>query len=313
MINYWKINTVKKKGVIMPAEIKWNNRFNIGVDSIDKAHQKLFSIVGKLVALNEDTAKQQHACREGIKYFKSYTIKHFADEEAYMQSINHAGYAIHKSLHDNLRDKTLPALEDELEEQEYSVESVQHFLGICIGWLNGHIMVEDRAITGKNANKWVHQAAEDEIESLSKAILQGLQVLCQAKSQVISLHYGGEKFSTDNTICYRLTYVSKHKEKGKIQLYLVFEEPLVLRTLTEILGEDIKRIDKTSIYAMKILSEQFVDYIKSHFTFDNSYRLEKNDMMTFDQFVRTFDKTYPPYSLLFNTEGKGYFAFCAIL
>ena len=30
----------------MPAEIKWNNRFNIGVDSIDKAHQKLFSIVG---------------------------------------------------------------------------------------------------------------------------------------------------------------------------------------------------------------------------------------------------------------------------
>ena len=230
-----------------------------------------------------------------------------------MQSINYAGYAMHKSLHDNLRDKTLPALEDELKEQDYSVESVQHFLGICIGWLNGHIMIEDRAITGKNANKWVHQTAEDEIESLSKAILQGLQILCQAKSQVISLHYGGEKFSTDNTICYRLTYVSKHKEKGKIQLYLVFEEPLVLRTLTEILGEDIKRIDKTSIYAMKILSEQFVDYIKSHFTFDNSYRLEKNDMMTFDQFVRTFDKTYPPYSLLFNSEGKGYFAFCAIL
>lgn len=28
----------------MPAEIKWNNRFNIGVDSIDKAHQKLFQL-----------------------------------------------------------------------------------------------------------------------------------------------------------------------------------------------------------------------------------------------------------------------------
>lgn len=297
----------------MPAEIKWNNRFNIGVESIDKAHQKLFSIVGKLVALNEDTAKQQHACREGIKYFKSYTIKHFADEEAYMQSINYPGYAMHKSLHDNLRDKTLPSLEDELEAQEYSVESVQHFLGICIGWLNGHIMVEDRAITGKNANKWVHQTSEDEIDSLSKAILQGLQVLCQSKSQIVSLHYGGEKFSSANTLCYRLTYVSKHKEKGKIQLYLVFEEPLILRTLTEILGEDIRRIDKTSIYAMKILSEQFVDYIKSHFTFDNSYRLEKNDMMTFDQFVRIFDKRCPPYSLLFNAEGKGYFAFCAVM
>lgn len=297
----------------MPEEIKWNNRFNIGVDSVDKAHQKLFSIVGKLVALNEDAAKQQHACREGIKFFKSYAVKHFADEEAYMQSIGYAGYPMHKSLHDNLRDKTLPALEEEMEEQEYSAESVQHFLGICIGWLNGHIMIEDRAITGKNANKWIHQTSEEEINSLTKAILQGLEILCQAKSQVISLHYGGEKFSTDKTLCYRLTYVSKHKEKKNIQLYLVYEEPLILRTLTEILGEDFKRIDQTSIYAMKILSEQFVDYIKSHFTFDNSYRLDKNDMMTFDQFVRTFDKTYPPYSLLFNAEGKGYFAFCAIL
>ena len=80
----------------MSAEIKWNDRFNIGVASIDHAHQKLFSIVGKLVALNEDETKQQHACKEGIKYFKSYTLKHFADEEAYMQSINYSGYAMHK-------------------------------------------------------------------------------------------------------------------------------------------------------------------------------------------------------------------------
>ncbi|MCM1123404.1 MAG: bacteriohemerythrin [Eubacterium sp.] len=297
----------------MPSEIKWNDRFNIGVESIDKAHQRLFSIVGKLVALNEDEAKQQHACREGIKYFKSYTLKHFADEEAYMQSIHYAGYAMHKSLHDNLRDKTLPALEAELEAQDYSVESVQHFLGICIGWLNGHIMIEDRAITGKNANKWVHKASDDEIDSLTKAILQGLQTLCQAKAQVVSLHYSGEKFSSGNTLCYRLTYVSKHKEKGNIQLFLVYEESLILRTLSEILGENIKRIDKTSIYAMKLLSEEFVKHIKSHFNFDKSYRLDKNDMMTFDQFVRTFDKKYPPYSLLFNTEGKGYFAFCAIV
>ena len=34
--------------------IKWNNRFNLGVDSIDKAHQKLFAIVQKMVDLNDD-------------------------------------------------------------------------------------------------------------------------------------------------------------------------------------------------------------------------------------------------------------------
>ena len=138
----------------MTKEIKWNDRFNIGVDSIDTAHRRLFSIVGKLISLNEDETKQQHACREGIKYFKSYTIKHFEDEEAYMRSINYPNLAIHKSLHDSLRDKTLPALEEEMAAQDYSRESVQHFLGICVGWLNGHIMVEDRAITGKNPHKW---------------------------------------------------------------------------------------------------------------------------------------------------------------
>ncbi len=45
----------------MAKEIKWNDRFNVGVESIDSAHRKLFSIVGKLIALNEDEAKQQHA------------------------------------------------------------------------------------------------------------------------------------------------------------------------------------------------------------------------------------------------------------
>ena len=64
----------------MSNEIKWNDRFCIGVDTIDKAHQRLFAIVGKLIDLNEDEAKQQYACREGIKYFNSYAMKHFAEE-----------------------------------------------------------------------------------------------------------------------------------------------------------------------------------------------------------------------------------------
>ena len=137
------------------AEIKWNDRYNLGVEEIDKAHQKLFAIVNKLISFTENPDKQQHACREGIKYFKSYTLRHFAEEEAYMQSIAYAKLSMHKRLHDNLRDKTLPALEDELEAQNYSVESVQHFIGIGVGWLTSHIMVEDLAIIGKNTNKWV--------------------------------------------------------------------------------------------------------------------------------------------------------------
>lgn len=293
----------------MTKEIKWNDRFNIGVDSIDNAHKKLFSIVGKLIALNEDEAKQRHACREGIKYFKNYTAKHFEDEEAYMRSINYPNLAIHKSLHDSLRDKTIPALEAEMEKEDYSTESVGHFLGICVGWLNGHIMVEDRAITGKNPNKWTHQPDDDMLKDLELAAIQALESLSQADATVISRRYSGEEFSTGKTLCFRLTYRSK--EGKAIRLYLVYEESLVLQSLSEILNKDIHRIDQTVITAMKLLSEQFINRLQSHFPLADYGILERNDLMSFEQFVRTFDKEFPPLSLLFSAEGKGYFALCA--
>lgn len=293
----------------MAKEIKWNDRFNVGVESIDSAHRKLFSIVGKLIALNEDEAKQQHACREGIKYFKNYTMKHFADEEAYMQSIGYPGLAVHKSLHDSLRDKTLPALEAEMEAQDYSTESVGHFLGICVGWLNGHIIVEDRAITGKNPHKWVHQPDDNELENVEKALMQGLEGLSQSKTEVISRRYSGEAFSTGKTLCFRLTY--RTEEKKPVRVYLIYEESLVLQALSEILRKEIRRMDETVITAMKLLSEQFISRLQTHFPLSMCCSFERNDMLTFEQFVRTFDKEYPPYSLLLSAEGKGYFAFCA--
>ncbi|MDE7225099.1 MAG: hemerythrin family protein [Acetatifactor sp.] len=289
-------------------EILWNDRFNIGVEVVDKAHRRLFSIIDKLFTLNEDASKQQHACREGIKYFKSYTLKHFAEEEAYMQSIGYSGYTMHKSLHDNLRDNTLPALERELEEQNYSIESVQHFLGFCVGWLNGHILVEDRAITGKIPNKWIHQASEDETESLAKAIIQTLQQLYHAKAELVSKHYGGEDFTSGSALCYRLSYLTQNGKK--LQVFFLYEEQFVLRMLSELLGKQIHRIDKTVVHAIKAISQKFMECIRSHFELSEEYQLQKDDILTFEQLVRTFDKGYPPYSLLFNMEKKGYFVFC---
>ncbi len=289
-------------------EVKWNDRLNIGVECIDKAHQRLFSIVAKLLSLNEDTDKQQHACKEGIKYFKSYTLKHFAEEEAYMQSINYSEYDIHKSLHDNMRDKTLPALEKELIEQDYSTKSVQHFLGICVGWLNGHIMIEDRAMTGRNANKWVHKASENEIDSLQKAIIQALETLFHVKAHIVSIHYSAEDFSGGNALCYRLSYLNS--EGKRLQAYLIYEEQMILRMLNEILGKQIKKVDKTVSDAVKILSQKLMDCIAKHFVLTDGFRLEKVDLLTFEQVVRAFEKQCPPFSLLFSTDKNNYFAFC---
>ena len=41
----------------MAKGIEWNERYNIGVEEIDRAHQRLFKIVNKLIVFNEDEKK----------------------------------------------------------------------------------------------------------------------------------------------------------------------------------------------------------------------------------------------------------------
>ncbi len=132
----------------MDNQMIWQETFNIGVDIIDKEHQRLFKIINKLFALKEAEKNSQWACQEGIKYFRGHAIKHFADEEQYMASIGYEGLAQHRQIHQGFRQNTLPALEQELERTGYAQDAVDHFLGVCAGWLIGHTLTEDQAIGG---------------------------------------------------------------------------------------------------------------------------------------------------------------------
>lgn len=289
-------------------DIKWNDRFNLGIDSIDKAHQKLFSIVNKILSLCDDPDKQAYLCREGIKYLKNYTAQHFADEEAYMRSIHYSGYEQHKRRHDTMQNQTVPALEAELEAQNYSIESVQHFLGICIGWLNGHIMADDFAITGRIPDKWVHAPSDDETESLIRGICQSMKSQLGVDAKIVSDHYTGEDFSSGKSVCFRFTYALEDGRNA--QVYLAYEERFALGILSEIVGKPINKVDKTVVYAIKTISQQLINSIGTHFGPQDKSGPDKKDILSFEQFIRVFEKAYPAYSLLFSTGGRGYFALC---
>lgn len=288
----------------MPNTIKWNDRFNLGVESIDKAHQKLFSIVDKMVNLNDDEKNRKWICEEGIKYFKNYAVKHFADEEAYMQSIHYIGYSTHKRIHDNMKNNTLPALEKDMAESEYSVESVQHFLGICIGWLTAHIMLEDRAITGKVNNRWIHEWTET-ASVFEETIIRVMNELFVLKTEIVSEHYTGENFG--KRICYRLTY---RDETGKrTQVFFIFEEKLVLYFINRLIGVKLTKLNKVVIDAVGQIAQQFMKRMAMYYSFSGINKLEKNNFLTEDQLNNEFTTAYPKYSMLFNT-GVGYFALC---
>lgn len=289
----------------MASELKWNERFNIGVDAIDNAHQRLFSIVRRLINLSEDEKNSQWACAEGIKYFKNYTIKHFAEEEEYMKSIGYSEYEMHKRLHDNMRDKTIPALEKDLADTNYSPESMRHFLGICLGWLTGHIMVEDHAITGRTVNKWTKEKAGEEIVALESAVANTMQDIFKLQTRTVSEHYSCENFG--KSIIYRLTYRSN--EGKRIHVFLVLEEGLVLRTVGTMLDMQFKKVDRVVIDATKLIAQKWVKRIGMHFELLSQYQVEKDHIMTMEQLQQEFNSGYPHYSLLFDS-GIGYFAFC---
>ena len=117
----------------METELVWQDRFNIGVEHIDKEHKKIFSVINKLLMSNAQADKRAINCQESIKYFKDHALKHFTEEEAYMASINYKGFETHRHLHDGFRKKILPELEKELGKTNYSANSVSHFLGVCTG------------------------------------------------------------------------------------------------------------------------------------------------------------------------------------
>ncbi|MCI8615927.1 MAG: hemerythrin family protein [Lachnospiraceae bacterium] len=290
----------------MTNELIWNNDFNIGVDVIDNAHQKLFSIVQRIMKLVNENKNQQLACAEGIKFFKNYTAQHFSEEEAYMRSINYPGYAMHKKLHDNLRDKTLPTLEQNLKDTDYSTESIERFLGICIGWLTGHIMIEDKAITGKTVSKWDITQAESVNKALKDAFIQVIWEIFGLKSKIFSEYYGGESFS--RTVNYILYYISP--EGKPLWVILSMEEKMILETIGKVLGFKVDKINNTILSATKLMAQQILHRIGVYFQLkEGAYSLKKDLLITDDAMKQIFAKRNPQYSLLLHTDA-GCLALC---
>ena len=293
----------------MEAQFEWREEYNTGVDVIDKEHQRLFKIINKLFRFREEEKDSQWTCQEGIKYFKGHAAKHFADEEAYMASIGYEGLEDHRRIHRSFREHTLPALEQELERTAYAPDAVEHFLGVCAGWLIGHTLTEDQAITGKRTSSWESLLPGEELAGIKKVIIQLLFDMFRLESQVISDAYSGEKFGKG--VYYRLVYGGK-KEDQRQEVLLVFEEKLLINTVGRIMGLQTNKLDSMLIHAARYTARQFVVRLMEHFPNMKDYELKEENLLSYEQFQKLFEREQMQVSLLFNTGGAGYFSYCVI-
>ena len=86
----------------MSAQFVWKEEFNIGVETIDKEHRQLFEGINDLFLLTQKKSgwiagkNSRRACRKGIELIKEHALNHFANEEAYMASIDYDGLELHR-------------------------------------------------------------------------------------------------------------------------------------------------------------------------------------------------------------------------
>lgn len=290
----------------MENQLIWKEEYNIGVDVIDKEHRRLFKIINKLFAFGKEEKKSQWACQEGIKFFKDHAIQHFEQEEIYMRSIGYEGLEVHRNLHEGFRRKMLPALEAELEQTNFAETAVDHFLGVCAGWLIGHTLTEDRAITGGGMSKWGHLLPKEEQEAMRKVIIQLLYDMFQLESHVVSDSYSGEKFGR-GLYC-RLVYGTEQEEENR-EIFLAFEEKVLISTVGKVMGIETNKLDTMLVNVTRLTAQQFVKRVMEHLPDADGCEIKEENLLTYEQFQDVFEKEKMQISLLFDT-GKGYFAYC---
>lgn len=287
-------------------QTQWQDRFCIGVEAVDQAHHKLFTIVDKIMELYLERHESRFACVEGIKYFKAYALKHFAEEEAYMREIGYSGYLAHKRLHDKMRRETLPALERELYATNFSTEAVQHFIGVCVGWLTGHIMIEDRAITGRTAGEFEPPQTDDELSMIRAVIINPLQEILGLNVQFIG------KFSTKDVIrdaqYYEMTY--RLRPGQKLRFVLVIGEEPMLRAAGLVFGMEFFSTNEIARFAIRELAQNLIQRAAACFEHDSSaYQMEEDHFMDAWEYNQEFGAHAPQYSLLFSVN-QNCFALC---
>lgn len=281
-------------------KIMWDDRLKIGVEAVDRAHARLFRIVGRLLDISRDASSNQGAYKEGIKYLEAYSMTHFSEEEAYMRSIRYSGYADHKRIHDNFRNRTLVSLKRDLELSGYSVSAIRRFVGIMGNWLTEHIMLEDQAIVGK-AVRQKKRDLSSQIEIISRTVNHSVKDVLQTETKLVSTDYKGQNIGNGYYCC------QYYNMGGNVvlQLLLGVEDILFLRGVERIPGIQKREMTEHDVlHVFQLLFEKMGRLFKV----ETEPEFGMENLLSRDEFRKEFMKGCP-CSLLFGTR-SGALVFC---
>ncbi len=280
-------------------ELEWSPEYNIGEAIIDNAHKTLFGVIRRVLKVlnEEDSARNRNVCREAVKFLEAYTMKHFAEEEAFQKTVGYHGYKMHKSLHDNLRDVSLPALKQQLEEQNYAHDAIEDFVSILVGWLTGHVMVEDQAITGKIASRWSCETNDDAIDNLDKEMYELIKNVFHTDISLVNRHYTGE--TINDGIFYRLCFEGQIGFRCDVTIFA--EMPVIFLMSGGLLGRKVFQIERTALLSYLQLIQTMAINIVHLLYPDSEATIKRSEKETAEGLRDKFKNWYPDISLLWRT------------
>ncbi len=122
--------------------------YYIGIDMIDEEHKQLFQYADEAYELLHDEYTPDKYDRIDIilEKLRDYTVKHFADEEQYMESINYKKLFTQKVQHQEFINKLDEFMEYHNEEVEDQDDQIMGILKYLTEWLTNHILYVDGQI-----------------------------------------------------------------------------------------------------------------------------------------------------------------------
>lgn len=121
--------------------IVWDERYSVGIETIDQQHEMFFGLINKLETLAESDSFREELPRL-LNEIVEYASLHFRTEEKIMEAIGYDDLASHKEKHEVIKQDIYHECK-RLAEKEATAMDVIWLYNYMNNWIKHHILEVD--------------------------------------------------------------------------------------------------------------------------------------------------------------------------
>ena len=118
----------------------FESEFMLGIDAMDNEHMQLVDMINQVHALISE-GKRDEAREYFNEILSDYVVKHFDDEEKFMEEIGFPGLEMHKKIHENFK-QSFYDLQPKI--ASFDDKAFRAALSDAFSWIITHIGKTDR-------------------------------------------------------------------------------------------------------------------------------------------------------------------------